>query len=409
MKISINNILYALADALDYVEGEMLGATIHHSRRVAYIAIMMGRTFGLTDKQLMDLAASCVLHDNALTEYNQSELNRGIDILKDSTAFNIKDHCVMGEQNVSTLPFYQRAKGAILYHHEEADGSGPFGLKTAEIPLYARIIHIADIVDVAFDMSDMNYNKYQRILSFVDGSRGTRFDEEMVETFSQVCTYGELSRMDNEYIITLLHDALPVVPTEYTSEDMYGIAAMFAKITDYKSSFTCRHSQGVAAKAKTLSQYYGFDESTVAKMYFAGALHDIGKLIIEKDILEKPDKLTSEEYTQIQNHAYASWEILGGIDGIDDIRGWAAYHHEKLDGSGYPFGKKADELCLNERMMACIDIYQALTEERPYKHGMDHDKVMEIMKKEVDAGQLDGKIVNDIDKCFKEQDVDIAS
>ena len=409
MKISINNILYALADALDYVEGEMLGATTYHSRRVAYIAILMGRKLGLSDKELMDLAASCVLHDNALTEYNQSELNRGIDILKDSTAFSTKGHCVMGEQNVSTLPFYQRAKGAILYHHEEADGSGPFGLKTPDIPLYARIIHIADITDVAFDLSDMNYNKYQRIINFVDGSNGIRFDDEMVRTFNDVCTYGQLCRMDNDYIVTLLHDALPIVPTEYTSEDMAGIAAMFAKITDYKSSFTSMHSQGVADKAKELSIYYGFDNETVAKMYFAGALHDVGKLIIENDILEKEDKLTDSEYVQMKNHAYASWEILGRIDGIDDIREWASLHHEKLDGSGYPFGKKANELSEKDRIIACVDIYQALTEERPYKHGMSHEKVIEIMNDEVAQGKLDARIVEDIDKCFEPSAINQAS
>ena len=77
----------------------------------------MGREFGLEDKQQLNLAASAVLHDNALTEYNRSELNRGLDVLSDKSAVNLKDHCIMGEENVSTLPYFQEAKGAILYHH----------------------------------------------------------------------------------------------------------------------------------------------------------------------------------------------------------------------------------------------------------------------------------------------------
>lgn len=400
MVISINNILYALADSLDCVEHELFGATNYHSRRVAYMAIKMGKAFGLKDKELLNLAASAVLHDNALTEYNQSELNRGLDVLSDKSTVNLKDHCVMGEENVSTLPYFREAKGAILYHHEEADGTGPFGLKSEETPLFSQLIHIADIVDVAFDLGSVDYNKYKRVMNFVDGSRKTRFADKTVDVFNQVCTYGELERMDNEYVVTLLKNALPIIPVDYTNENLEGISSMFAKITDYKSEFTSSHSQGVADKARKMARYYGCGDDEIAKMYFAGALHDIGKLKVENDILEKPDKLTSEEYTQIKTHAYVTWEVLGGIDGIEDIRHWAAYHHEKLDGSGYPFGKTGDDLDRNDRLMACIDIYQALSEDRPYKKGIPHARAMEILRNEVGRGKLDGNIVEDIDRCF---------
>jgi HD-GYP domain-containing protein (c-di-GMP phosphodiesterase class II) len=400
MLISINNILYALADSLDCVEHELFGATDNHSRRVAYMVIEMGKALGLRDKELLNLAASAVLHDNALTEYKQSELNRGLDVLSDKAAVNLKEHCVMGEDNVSTLPYFRETPGAILYHHEEADGTGPFGLTEAETPLFSQLIHIADIVDVAFDLGDLDYNKYRRAMNFADGSRGARFADQVVDVFVRVCTYGELARMDDAYISTLLKNALPVIPVDYTNENLEGISSMFARITDYKSSFTCRHSQGVADKARKMAGYYGYGEEETAKLYFAGALHDIGKLKIENDILEKPDSLTREEYAQIQTHAYATWEILGGIDGIDDIRRWASFHHEKLDGSGYPFGRIGETLDRNDRLMACIDIYQALTEPRPYKEGMNHEMVMGIMNKEVDRGALDGNIVRDIDRCF---------
>jgi len=400
MLISINNILYALADSLDCVEHELFGASNNHSRRVAYMAISMGREFGLEDKQQLNLAASAVLHDNALTEYNRSELNRGLDVLSDKSAVNLKDHCIMGEENVSTLPYFQEAKGAILYHHEEADGTGPFGLTSEDTPLFSRLIHIADITDVAFDLGNMDYNKYRHVMNFVDGSRNSRFDDKVVDVFVRVCTYGELCRMDDAYIDALLKNALPMIPVDYTNENLEGISSMFARITDYKSSFTCSHSQGVADKVRKMARYYGCSDEETAKLYFAGALHDIGKLKIENDILEKPERLTSEEYAQIQTHAYATWEILGGIDGIDDIRKWASLHHEKLNGSGYPFGKTGDDLDRNDRLMACVDIYQALTESRPYKKGMSHEQVMEIMNQEVSRGTLDKNIVSDMDKCF---------
>ncbi len=156
----------------------------------------------------------------------------------------------------------------------------------------------------------------------------------------------------------------------------------------------------MANKAKTLAQYYGLSEETVARIYFAGALHDIGKLTIDNDILEKPAKLTDGEFTQMKNHAYGTWEILGRIKGVGSIRDWAALHHEKLDGSGYPFGIEGRQLNKIERMMACVDIYQALTEARPYKDGMSHEATMAIMRKEVARGKLDGGIVEDMDRCL---------
>ena len=402
MKIRNNDQLYALADPLDHVEGEILGATVDHSRRVAYLAVKMGKLMGYENKELLNLAASAVLHDNALTEYSQSELNKGIDIINDKNAFTLKEHCVMGEENVRSLPFYKDKEAAqsILYHHEEADGSGPFGLKAENTPMFAQLIHIADVVDVIFDISQMNYTKYGKILEFVNAGRDSRFAGDVADAFCAVATYGELSRMDNDYIDKLLRRALPVIPVDYTDEDLAGIAAMFAKIIDYKSSFTCAHSLGVANKAKTLAQYYGLSEETVARIYFAGALHDIGKLTIDNDILEKPAKLTDGEFTQMKNHAYGTWEILGRIKGVGSIRDWAALHHEKLDGSGYPFGIEGRQLNKIERMMACVDIYQALTEARPYKDGMSHEATMAIMRKEVARGKLDGGIVEDMDRCL---------
>ena len=106
----------------------------------------------------------------------------------------------------------------------------------------------------------------------------------------------------------------------------------------------------------------GFDEETSQKMYLAGALHDIGKVAIGNEIIEKPGRLTEDEFAVMKHHAAYTYYILNEIDDFDEMRDWAAFHHERLDGTGYPFGKKAEELNTQERIMACVDIYQALTE-----------------------------------------------
>ena len=136
-------------------------------------------------------------------------------------------------------------------------------------------------------------------------------------------------------------------------------------------------------------------------MYLAGALHDIGKMAIDNDILEKPDKLTDEEFSKMKNHAGYTYLILSNINDFEDIRDWAAFHHEKLNGKGYPFGKTAAELNEPERIMACIDIYQALTERRPYKQGFSHEKTCDILDDMADKGFIDAGIAQKIRVCFQ--------
>ena len=144
----------------------------------------------------------------------------------------------------------------------------------------------------------------------------------------------------------------------------------------------------------------GYDSVIVQKMYLAGALHDIGKMAVGNEILEKPDKLTDDEFSKMKNHAGYTYLILSEVNDFEDIRDWAAFHHEKLNGKGYPFGKTADELNEQERMMACVDIYQALTEDRPYKKGLSHEKTCDILDDMSQKDFIDLDISKTIRECF---------
>ncbi len=138
---------------------------------------------------------------------------------------------------------------------------------------------------------------------------------------------------------TKLWEIIPREKMVFDWEMCKNVADFFAKIVDYKSSFTSRHSIGVAEKASLLAKYMGYDSITVQKMYLAGALHDIGKMAVGNEILEKPDKLTDDEFSTMKNHAGYTYLILSEVNDFEEIRDWAAFHHEKLNGKGYPFGK----------------------------------------------------------------------
>jgi HD-GYP domain-containing protein (c-di-GMP phosphodiesterase class II) len=149
-----------------------------------------------------------------------------------------------------------------------------------------------------------------------------------------------------------------------------------------------------------MSVAYRYSGSLRAQVYLAAALHDIGKLATPTSILEMPGPLTHEEFAVINEHVHLTYKLLKDIDGLENISTWAFNHHEKLDGSGYYFGRGADELDFNSRLLACLDIYQALTEERPYHTGKDHKATMEILFDMGRRGLLDTGIIRDLDAAL---------
>lgn len=402
MKLSINDLLYQFSYALDCVEHDLLGTTTHHGQRVACMSVEMGAALGYEKQELLDLAACAVLHDNALTEYIQEEWRRGFDVTQNADLISLGSHCTLGERNLKQMPFCGDVSGSVLYHHENADGTGPFGKTTDETPMNAQIIHLADQVDAKWDLSYISEEKYQKLIHFLESETDRQFSKECVDLFIKSLPKKLLFSFGREKALVILQEKLPLVEKEYSDTEIKGISDVMANIIDYKSKFTRKHSLGIAQKAEKMGEFYGYSKEDITKLYFAGALHDVGKLVVDRDILEKADKLTDDEYRHIQNHAYYSYDILRRVKGLEEVTKWASWHHEKLDGSGYPFGKTAEELNEPERLMCCLDIYQALTEDRPYKAGMTHLKSMEILRDMAQKGMLDAKIVEDIHTVFQE-------
>ncbi|MCH5344886.1 MAG: HD domain-containing protein [Acetatifactor sp.] len=406
MKLDLTDMLYALSFALDKVEVELLGVDTGHGKRVAYLAFLMGEEAGYQEEELRDFIGCCLLHDNALTEYIHEELSNSLMpqhlSVKISDIANLKrskmehDHSVIGEQNIRLIPFRTDVKNIVLYHHENADGSGPLGMTVSETTLKAQILRLADNIDTTSRLEIMTITEFEELRRYVQSEAGSLFSREAVELFLKAIDYDKIAFLQDNSIHAYLHEGLHNAICDYSDEEIRNIAGLFAKIVDYKSEFTQEHSRGVAEKAETMAHYYGFDAEKAIRFCFAGAMHDIGKLAVVNDILEKPGKLTDNEFAEMKNHAAATYYILNQIKEISDIVKWASNHHEKLNGTGYPQGLTADDLSFEERLMACIDIYQALTEKRPYKDGMSHEKSISIMLDMAHRNELDESIVQDM-------------
>jgi HD-GYP domain-containing protein (c-di-GMP phosphodiesterase class II) len=178
-------------------------------------------------------------------------------------------------------------------------------------------------------------------------------------------------------------------------KEIFGIAQIFSKIVDTRSKYTENHTTNIIRTAEIAAEYYGFDENEKYKFLIAAALHDIGRLTIKSSLLEKKEKLTSEQIQIFKSHSYYTKFTLKQIYNFNDISNWAANHHEKLNKKGYPEALGAQSLDFNSRLLACLDIYQAFREERPYRKGLSYQQTYTMMQKMVLNKSIDAGIIND--------------
>jgi HD-GYP domain-containing protein (c-di-GMP phosphodiesterase class II) len=303
---------------------------------------------------------------------------------------------------VDTLKFDTGISGFVLYHHERANGSGPYGKKAGEYPLGAEIIGIADSVDVLNHLQRIPVERLSDIRKFITGKIGKHYTNRAAEAMLNILDEPMLLSLRDDRIIETADQFIPPWTVDMEESVVMNLAGFITRIIDDKSVFTQRHSTQIANKAWLMGGYYGYNSTLQAELYLAAALHDIGKLSTPTEILEKPGKLTEEEFRIIMDHVRVTYELLKDISGFEKICDWASNHHEKLNGAGYPFGKKADELDFNSRLMACIDLYQAVSEERPYHPGRNHEDTMEILYGMAGKGFVDASISRDLDLILAE-------
>jgi putative nucleotidyltransferase with HDIG domain len=170
--------------------------------------------------------------------------------------------------------------------------------------------------------------------------------------------------------------------TRANEDAVDNICVAFAEVIDAKSPFTYRHSSGVADAALEIARWLGMSARQMKLLRRAALLHDIGKLSVSNSILEKPAKLTTEEWKVVRDHPYYTLEILKRIPGFEGLSEDAAAHHERLDGSGYWRGFEAGQLSLSARILAVADVFDALHAKRPYRDSLPIEKVFSIMRED---------------------------
>lgn len=168
----------------------------------------------------------------------------------------------------------------------------------------------------------------------------------------------------------------------------YQIMETLVQTIEAKDKYTKGHSARVAEYAKALAEKMGMTKEEQNEIYYMGMLHDIGKIGIADTIINKPGKLTDEEYAVIKTHPVVGYNILKNMDEIKGIENGARWHHERYDGKGYPDGLSGEEIPLYARIIAVADVYDAMTSNRSYRSVLPQKEVREEIRR-VSATQLD--------------------
>lgn len=299
--------------------------------------------------------------------------------------------CERGASIARQMGFPENTCDAIRSLDEHWNGNGhPTGLKGTAIPLLSRIANLAQTIDIFVGAQGV-----PAAMRMVGDRRKTWFDPRLSDLVLQW-------KNDPSWWIWL-RDSSPetavVALEQATSQRMVNasgldlVAQSFADIVDAKSPFTYRHSTNVARWARALGEKFFTGEAELTRLSRAGLLHDVGKLGVSNTILDKNGPLVDAERSLMQAHPVHTWEILRRVRVFSDFATMASLHHEKLDGSGYPWKVPAEGLDLQARILVVADVFEALTADRPYRAGMPIAAALALLEKDRDK-KLDGRVLD---------------
>jgi HD-GYP domain-containing protein (c-di-GMP phosphodiesterase class II) len=303
-----------------------------------------------------------------------------------STREIVEIRCDRGASIARALHLSEDTAVAIRNLDEHWDGSGhPDGIAGDAIPILARILNLAQTVEVFFARDG-----FDAALDMAVSRSGSWFDPELVAALVSLRHCEALREaIASEAPRSLLHALEPEDRRMVADDDTLDrIASAFGMVVDAKSPWTAAHSQGVSEVAVGIATELGFAKPEIVKIRRAGLLHDLGKLGVSNTILDKPGKLDDAELAILRRHPEFTYTMLKHVAAFDSIAELAASHHERLDGKGYHRGIEGDLLSPAARALVVADMYEALAAHRPYRRDLDEGEVMTILSKNVLNGGL---------------------
>lgn len=376
------DLIQGISGTLDYVSSEVNG----HHKRVGFACTSMAKALDLTPDDTGDLLLAALLHDIGAF---------ALDVQLDGLDFDtdLTEHSFMGHKLLCRHELLRRPAEIVQYHHtpwqelKEIDHD-------ETVKLLANVINIIDRIDI-LNTIDQRAHDREHIIETVSGYTHTIYEPGLVDALKGMA--------DSDAFWHLLNDdKTPInltMPADLNKrliphDQLLDFSRFFSHIIDFRSRHTATHSQGVAETAVQLARMASMDETDQLRMRLAGNLHDIGKLSVPITLLNKPAPLEEDEFAIMKKHAEAGDTLLNSVSGLETIADWAAQHHERLDGSGYPKGLEDDQIPLGSRILAVADVCTAILEDRPYRRGMEKSEACETLQTMADDGLLDKDIIH---------------
>jgi putative nucleotidyltransferase with HDIG domain len=386
--VDIHSAITALSCALDLVGVD----EIRHGKRVAVIARAIALRLNWPETECLSSLYAGMLHDCGVSRMH--EHHQLTETLEWDGA---EDHCIRGAAYLSACPPLAHLATEIRYHHTRWEKLLESSIDQ-RIRLRANLLYLADRIDtlqVPFLNSDQILTEYPGIIAQIKTLSGSLFAPELVHAFAEIANIEAFwLAMDPEYLDEDLRSIGSQVPTTLLNiSALKELARMFSRVVDAKSPYTEEHSQRVAKIARHLAISFGIIGSELEQLEIAGLLHDIGKLRVSEDIIDKPGSLTPEERATMHRHSYDTFRILHRVFDDSKIPLWAGFHHETLLGDGYPFKNGNHELDLECRIITVADIFQALAQNRPYRRSMSLEYILNVLQEHVATGRLDAEVV----------------
>ncbi|ACF13915.1 metal dependent phosphohydrolase [Chloroherpeton thalassium ATCC 35110] len=389
LQVDLRQTIYALSNALDLVGID----EVRHGKRVGYMAMQCAAKLELEVLDANDAFEIGLLHDCGVSS---SRVHRALVEQHDWPDSQV--HCQIGYKLLKDFPPLAHMALPILYHHTYWNELSSLDLP-AKTKLFANLIHLVDRVD-AFSAGHLGNGillNVRHAREFIEAGRGICFSPVLVDAFMDASsTQAFWLTMEERHLMNYITDLDKHYQSHHTLislDELEQLARLFSRIIDAKSQFTVAHSIGVAHLSCYLAKLCGLSKENSKKIEAAALLHDIGKLHVPDEILEKPGPLNAQERAIIEQHSFETYEILRRISGIEDIAKWAAFHHETVSGNGYPFRAHIEELDIEARIIAVADIFQALAQDRPYREGLALKEILRIMNALVEKGNLDESLV----------------
>ncbi|WKJ89900.1 HD domain-containing protein [Methylomonas montana] len=386
--IDLHRSVISLSCALDLVGID----EVKHGKRVAMMAWHIADKLGWPEAERLSILYAGMLHDCGVAKIREHRQ------LTESLEWDgAEAHCLRGAEYLEACPPLAYLADEIRYHHTRWEELLLLPL-SQRLRLRTNLLFLADRIDVLqvpYLNSEQILVAAPRIVECLQSYSGCLFAPELLAAFAELArSQAFWLAMDPDYLDEDLRElGRDVAEVELGYAALREMARLFSRIVDAKSPYTEQHSERVAQIARCLAADFGIAGSDLDQVEIAGLLHDIGKLRVSEDIIDKPGSLTSDERACMQRHSYDTFRILQRVFADSKIPEWAGLHHENLRGEGYPFKTLGKSLELECRIISVADIFQALAQSRPYREGMHLADIIDHLQQLVEDGVLDGEVV----------------